>query len=144
MPSTVHQTLLLWLARKITADGFVLTACDGSLPRGGAWNRLPRPIEAFQVRPDAYAVAPRTNAFAFAEAKTESDILNAHTRGQLRVLGALVRTGGRDCRLYIAVPRSAAAVLDRVVHEANLAGTPQLIRMHVPDCLLEDDRHECA
>lgn len=144
MPSTVHQCLLLWLVRKMTADGFVVAACDGALPRGGAWTELQRPFEALGVRPDAYGIEPLTGAFAFAEAKTPGDIVNPHTRTQLRTIGRWVLDGGRDCRLYVAVPRSAAPLLDRVIHDAGLYGARQLIRMHVPDCFLEGDRYECA
>jgi hypothetical protein len=144
MPSSIHQWLLLWLVRKMTADGFVVTACDGLLPQGGLWNCLPGSIGACGVRPDAWAVAPTGNAIALAEAKTHGDIVNAHTRTQLRTVGRFVLSSGSGSRLYVAVPRSAALLLDRVIHEAGLDGTRQLVRIHVPDCLLEDDRYECA
>jgi hypothetical protein len=144
MPSSVHQWLLLWLLRKMTADGFVVTACDGPLPQGGVWNRLPGSIGACGVRPDAWAIAPTSGAIAFAEAKTHGDIVNAHTRAQLRAVGRFVLCSGSNSRLYVAVPRSAALMLDRVIHDAGLDGTRQLVRLHVPDCLLEDDRDECA
>jgi hypothetical protein len=138
MPSSAHQTLLLWLVRKMSADGFCVAACDGTMPRGGAWSGLPRPLPTLGVRPDAYAVSPNNGAFAFAEAKTEDDIIKEHTRRQLRNLGQIVMNGGARCRLYVAVPRSAALVLDRVIHESGLTGTHQLVRMHVPDCLVEE------
>jgi hypothetical protein len=144
MPSSVHQWLLLWLVRKMTSDGFVVTACDGPLPQGGLWNAVPGSIEACGVRPDAWAVAPTTGAIAIAEAKTFGDVVNAHTRTQLRTVGRFVLSSGSDSRLYVAVPRSAAPILDRVIHEAGLSGTQQLVRVYVPDCLLEDDRYECA
>jgi hypothetical protein len=143
MPSTAHQSLLLWLLRKMTADGFVVASCDGPAPRGGLWNTLPRSAEVLGVRPDAFAVEPTTGAFAFAEAKTPEDIVNSHTRGQFKALGRVIAEGGSHCRLYIAVPRSAAALLDRVVLEAGLAGI-QVVRMHIPDCLLEEQCHERA
>lgn len=123
----------------MTADGFVVLARDGQAPRGGLWNTLPRSGEVFGVRPDAYAVEPTTGAFAFAEAKTPGDIVNAHTREQLRTMGRVIAQSGRDCRLYIAVPRSAAGLLDRVLFDAGLPDT-QLVRMHIPDCLLEEHR----
>lgn len=144
MPSQTHQWLLLWLLRKMTADGFLVSACDGPVPQGGVWNALPKSFEACGVRPDAYGTVPSTGAFAFAEAKSHADIVNAHTRMQLQTLGRWVLQGGSDCRLYVAVPRSAAHMLDRVVHDAGLYDTPRLIRVHVPDCLLEVDRYECA
>jgi hypothetical protein len=144
MPSSVHQWLLLWLVRKMTADGFVVAACDGTLPQGGAWNDLPGSAAACGVRPDAWAVAPGSGAIAFAEAKTHGDIANGHTRTQLRTIGRFVLACGSDSRLYVAVPRSAALILDRVIHDAGLDGKRQLVRLHVPDCLLEDDRDECA
>lgn len=144
MPSSVHQWILLWLVRKMTADGFIVATCDGPLPQGGAWNALPKSIDTFGVRPDACGIVPDTGAFAFAEAKTHADIMNEHTRTQLRIMGRVVSSAGRDCRLYVAVPRSAAPVLDRVIHDAGLHGTPQLIRIHVPDCLLQDHHDEYA
>jgi hypothetical protein len=141
MPSAAHQSLLLWLLRKMTADGFVVESCDGPAPRGGFWNTLPRSPEVFGVRPDAFAVEPTTGAFAFAEAKTHEDIVNGHTRGQLQALGRAIAEGGERCRLYVAVPRSAAMVLDRVMLEAGLAGG-QVVRMHIPDCFLKEQRDE--
>jgi hypothetical protein len=144
MPSNCHQSLLLWIARKMTADGFVVAACDGSMPQGGVWNDLPPPPEVDGVRPDACGIAPATGQYAFGEAKTYQDIDTAHTRRQLRVFERLVGRGGKiECRLYIAVPRSASSVLDRVLGQVGLLGAPQLVRLHIPDCLVVDNRNEC-
>src|SRR5262245_18904507 len=129
MPSSVHQWLLLRLMRKMTADGFVVTACDGPLPQGGLLNRLPGSVAACGVRPDAWAIAPTSGAIAFAEAKTHGDIVNPHTRAQLRTVGRFVLSCGSNSRLYVAVPRSAALMLDRVIHDAGLNGKRQLVRL---------------
>ena len=40
--------------------------------------------------------------------------------------------------LYLAIPRSAAPALDRVLAELGLVGARELVRVHVPDILLED------
>ena len=42
----------------MTADGFLVAGCDGSVPQGGLWNFLPRPPELAGVRPDACGIAP--------------------------------------------------------------------------------------
>src|ERR1700730_5294044 len=121
MPSNAHQSLLLWIARKMTRDGFLVAACEGSIPQGGLLNKLPPPFELAGVRPDACGIAPTTGEFAFGEAKTYQDIDTVHTRKQLGVFGRLKHRNGRTmCRLYVAVPRSAAHVLDRVLGEVGL------------------------
>jgi len=143
MPSNPHQSLLLWIARKMTADGFLVAACDGSMPQGGLWNALPTPPELSGVRPYACGIAPSTGDFAFGEAKTYQDIDTPHTRKQLRVFGRLVHHEGRmACRLYIAVPRSAAGVLDRVLCQVGLQGARHVVRLHIPDCLVTDNRND--
>lgn len=145
MPSSSHQSLLLWLIRKMTADGFIVAGCDGQIPQGGLWAMLPVPPNLVGVRADTWGVAPATGDLAFGEAKTWSDIDTPHTRKQLRVLGRLVqRNDGRCCRLYFAVPRSAAASLDRVLGEVRLLGARHLVRLHIPDCFVTETRDECA
>jgi hypothetical protein len=137
MPSNSHQSLLLWIARKMTADGFRLAGCEGSMPQGGVWNALPPPPDMAGVRPDECGVASLTGEFAFGEAKTLQDIDTAHTRKQLRVFGHLMHTDGRTvCRLYVAVPRSAAYLLDRVLGEVGLLGARHVVRLHIPDCFV--------
>jgi len=145
MPTDTHQSLLLWVARKMTVDWFVLSGCDGSMRQGGVWNELPPPPEVHGVRPDACGIAPTTGEYAFGEAKTEWDIETPHTRKQLEVFGHLRnREGTTMCRLYFAVPRSAAGALDRVLGDVGLLGARHVIRLHIPDCLVMDKSHECA
>src|SRR5579859_660001 len=139
MPSSPHQSLLLWIARKMTTDGFLVAACDGCMPQGGLWNALPRPPELAGVRPDVCGIAPGTGEFAFGEAKTCHDIDTSHTRHQLRVFGRLIRRDGRTaCRLYIAVPRSSAGVLDHVLGQVGLLGARHVVRLHIPDCFITE------
>jgi hypothetical protein len=129
----------------MTADGFLVAGCDGSLSQGGLWNALPPPPELAGVRPDAYGIAPATGEFAFGEAKTCQDIDTPHTRKQLRVFGRLMHRNGRTaCRLYVAVPRSAAGVLDRVLGQVGLLGARHVVRLHIPDCFVTENRDECA
>lgn len=143
MPSNSHQSLLLWIARKMAADGFLVAGCEGSLPRGGMLNALPPPPELAGVRPDACGVAPSTGEFAFGEAKTFQDIDTPHTRKQLRVFGRLMQTDGKTaCRLYVAVPRSASDVLDRVLGQVGLLGARHVVRLHIPDCFVTENRNE--
>lgn len=144
MVSAAHQWLLLWLVRKMTADGFVVRGCDGPLPQGGLWNALPRALEANGIRPDAWGIAPETGAFAFAEAKTTVDVSTQHSQTQLRTIASFLDRGGPECRLYMAVPRSAAHSLDRALVDAGLVGNPRVVRMHIPDCFLQDLQNECA
>jgi hypothetical protein len=129
----------------MTADGFVVAGCDGRIPQGGLWNTLPVPPQLVGVRPDAWGVAPGTGDIAFGEAKTWTDIDTVHTRKQLRVLGRLIgRDDRRRCRLYLAIPRSAAGDLDRVLGDVGLLGARHLVRLHIPDCFLMETRDECA
>lgn len=137
MPSHAHQSLLLWCARKMTADGFRLTGFDGRIDQAGDWSELPAPFEIRGVRPDACGVHVLQGLVGFAEAKTATDIDNAHTRAQLRVLGhARMREGSVICPLYLAVPRSCAYALDRVLIDLGLIGRKHVRRIHVPDALL--------
>ena len=119
------------------ADGFNLTGLDGQVDQDGHLNRLPRPFELHGVRPDACGVHVAGGVIGFAEAKTEHDVDNAHTRTQLRVLGyARMRDGKTPCPLYIAVPRSCAYALDRVLVDLGLIAARHVRRIHVPDVLL--------
>ncbi len=40
MPSSIHQWLLLWIARKMIADGYAIGGYDGVSPQGGPLNKL--------------------------------------------------------------------------------------------------------
>lgn len=136
MPSAAHQTLLLWAARKMAQDGFRIAGYEGRSDQGGAWNALGAPPSLGGVRPDAWAYDGLR--VALAEAKTTDDIDTRHTRLQLTAYAQLrVTTAGASCRLYLAVPRSAAAALDRVLAELGLAGVPDIVRLHIPDILLK-------
>jgi len=145
MQSNSHKTLVLWIARKMAADGFVLSGCDGNVPQNGLWNCLPRPAEFSGVRPDAWGIMPTTGDIAFGEAKTAADIDTLHTRRQLRIFGRLRSRKRRSpCRLYIAVPRSAALLLDRALVQVGLLGAKHVVRLHIPDCLVTGKTHERA
>ena len=136
MPSAAHQTLLLWAARKMTRDGFRLAGYDGVSAQGGVWNDLDAPPTLGGVRPDAWGYDGEH--VALAEAKTVRDIDTDHTRIQLLAFVRLRTRAGRPaCRLYLAIPRSAAPALDRVLAELGLAGAASIVRLHVPDILLE-------
>jgi hypothetical protein len=137
MPSHAHQSLLLWGVRRMMTDGFRIAGFDGRIDQAGELNRLPAPIELEGVRPDACGVFPVGGTFGFVEAKTANDIDNLHTRQQLRVLGYTRMRGGRiRCPLYIAIPRSCAYALDRVLIDVGLIGSNHVRRIHVPDILL--------
>jgi len=135
VPSAAHQTLLMWAARKMVHDGFRIAGYDGRSAQGGAWNDLGSPPIIRGVRPDAWAFDGVR--IAFAEAKTSADVDTEHTRLQLELLVGLrdPATGAR-CRLYLAIPRSAASLLDRVIRAASVVGRPEVVRLHVPDILL--------
>lgn len=145
MPSKTHQWLLLWVARKMAADGFQLGGYEGPTPQGGVWNALPIPFEIGGVRPDAWGVVPGTGELAVGEAKTATDLASAHTQKQLRALGNLFqRRQNTLCRLYIAVPRSATIALDRALTRAALIGEKRVVRLHIPDCMVTEKTDECA
>lgn len=136
MPSVAHQSLLLWGVRRMVADGFAVTGLEGPVEQAGGLNQLSPPFVISGVRADACGVRS-CGLIGFAEAKTKHDIDNAHTREQLRVLGhARMRDGRRFCPLYIAIPRSCAYVLDRVLVDTRLIGASHVRRIHVPDVLL--------
>ena len=127
----------------MAADGFVLSGCDGVVPRNGLWNCLPRPAEFGGVRPDAWGIMPVTGELALGEAKTPADIDTAHTQKQLRIFGSLCAAEGNNlCRLYIAVPRSAAVLLDRVLARVGLLRSNRVVRLHIPDCFVSKERDE--
>jgi hypothetical protein len=141
VPSHSHQSLLLWTIRKMSYDGFLVLASDGSIPQGGAWNSLPAPPEMMHLRPDACGFDPNTGHYAFGEAKTSQDIDTEHTRRQLRVFAKLAhKCDSTPCRLYLAVPRSAVNALDRVLVDSGLLEVRNVIRLHIPDCFIEEHR----
>jgi hypothetical protein len=137
MPSHAHQTLLLWGVRRMLCDGFQVTGFEGHIDQAGDLNELPPPFVLNGIRADACGVHADEGIFAFAEAKTASDIDNAHTRRQLRVLGRTrMRNVALPCPLYLAIPRSCAYALDRVLIDVGLIGARHVRRIHVPDVLL--------
>jgi len=144
VPSTTHQSLVLWIARKMAADGFTIGGYDGPTPQGGVWNTLPVPFEIRSVRPDVWGVDLRDGQFAIGEAKTANDILCAHTYEQLRVFGHLQERDGRHAKLYIAVPHMAGALLDRALARAEVVAGKHLVRVLVPDCFLPKAECEYA
>ena len=141
LPSTAHQTLVMWAVRKMQADGFVPMAHDGIIPQFDCERRLRYPPNLSGLRPDAVAFSPLLSTFAFAEAKTEEDLASEHTKNQLRRYAALIGDRGlqTDC-VYISTPRSAAMALDRLLRDLSLLSTRRIRRLHIPDCLVVDMR----
>jgi hypothetical protein len=123
-------------------DGFVVSGFDGRAPRGEEWSLLPSPFVFHGVRADAWGQRDQDKMIAFGEAKCFHDIDNHHTRRQLRVLGRTRMKGTKGCcPLYIAVPHSAVYELDRVLIDIGLLGAKNLVRLHIPDVVLEEAWH---
>lgn len=142
MPSSAHQWLLVWAARRMVRDGFVVSGFDGSAPRDRSWSALPTPFTLNGVRADAWGQRPGDGLIAFGEAKTARDVDTAHTRQQLAVLARTRMKGASvPCPVYIAIPRSAAYDLDRVLIDVGLIRTKNIIRLHVPEVLIEEYPH---
>lgn len=138
MPSTQHQWLVLWIARKMLVDGYLVCGYHGPTPQGGPFNHIAIPPVLRSIRPDVFAIAPGRNAFAVGEAKSERDIYSAHSRHQFEVLRALTKVKDWSGKIYIAAPRSAVGTLDTALAKAGLAGSRNLIRLHIPDCLISE------
>ena len=125
----------------MTADGFIVGGYDGPTPQGGVWNTLPPPFQIEGVRPDAWGISPTTGQVAVGEAKTPEDINTSHTLTQLRVFAQLLqRDSGVLSRLYVAVPRSSVLQLDRVLASVGLMHARHLVRLHIPDSFVFEDR----
>ena len=77
MVSAAHQWLLLWLVRKMTADGFVVRGCDGPLPQGGLWNALPRALEAERHPPRRMGHRPGDRRVCVRRGKNDGGCLDA-------------------------------------------------------------------
>jgi hypothetical protein len=123
-------------------DGFVVSGFDGSAPRGEEWSSLPMPFTFHGVRADAWGQQRQDQTIAFGEAKTFHDIDTAHTRRQLEILGKTRMKGAKDwCLLYIAIPRSAVYELDRVLMDTRLLRAKNIVRLHIPDVLIEEASH---
>jgi hypothetical protein len=123
----------------MTADGFVLGGFEAPVPQGGIWNVLPQPFQLRGFRPDGWGVDIDKSLFAFAEAKSWSDIDTVHTRSQLKTFGFIsMREGRQRCPLYIAVPRSGESRLDQVLKDVDLLGADHVRRIEVPDILLRE------
>jgi hypothetical protein len=137
MPSVKHQALLLWAARRMCAEGFIVAGFDQNAIQGGFWDDLPSPFMLKGYRPDAWAARQDGTLLAFAEAKTAADIDNGHTVAQLRTFGNVkMKGGGLLCPLYIAVPRCEVRKLDEVLIKTGLIGARHVLRLHVPEILL--------
>lgn len=143
MAGSVHQWLLLWAARKMSGDGFLLGGFEAPVPQGGVWNALPLPFEFGRVRPDGWGVQLDESLFAFAEAKSWGDIDTRHTRLQLSTFGFVdMRESGRRCPIYVAVPHSGRTLLDRVLNDVGLFAAAHVRRIEVPDVFLQEKRNE--
>jgi hypothetical protein len=142
MTSEAHQWLVVWAIRRMASDGFLVGGFEGAAPSRGASNTLPAPFELHGHRPDAWASSDDGARLAFAEAKTAGDIDNAHTRKQLRIFGCCrMRGSAQLCPLYLAIPRSAVYELDRVLIDTRLIGARHIVRVHIPDILLQESLH---
>ncbi len=142
MPSSVHQTLLLWAVRRMCADYFAVAGFDSAADQGGCWNELPTPFLLRGHRPDAWGATTDGALLAFAEAKAGSDINNGHTLSQIQTFGRVrMKNHGARCPLYIAVPRCEASKLDQILIKAGLAAACHIVRLHVPEVLLGGRRH---
>ena len=143
MVGEVHQWLLLWAARKMCHDGFLLGGFEAPVPQGGVWNTLPLPFTFKGFRPDSWGVRLDKSLVAFAEAKSVGDIDTAHTRSQLSTFGFVcMRGSSAHCPLYVAVPRSGARLLDRVLKDVGLLGAAHVTCIEVPDVFLKERRDE--
>ena len=138
VPSSTHQWLLVWAARQMVKDGFIVSGFDGCAPRGEEWSSLPTPFTFRGVRADVWGQREQDPMIAFGEAKTFHDIDTPHTRRQLEVLGKTKMKGEKVCcPLYIAVPHSAVYELDHVLIDVGLLRAKNLVRLHIPDVFVE-------
>lgn len=115
-----------------------MTGVDGWVDRLGIPVGLPLPPTIHGIRPDASGWHASDEVQAFVEAKSARDVDNAHTRKQLRELATLRSASGKLCTLYLAIPRSAAYALDRVLIDLGLLRAANIRRLHVPTVLLEN------
>jgi hypothetical protein len=123
----------------MSADGFVLGGFEAPAKQTGIWNSFPVPFALKRVRPDAWGLRTQDSLLAFAEAKTAGDIDTKHTRAQLRVFGFThLGNDPRPCPLYVAIPRSCSALLDRVLVDLGLIHARHVVRLHIPDVLLSE------
>jgi hypothetical protein len=120
-------------------DGFIVSGFDGAAPRDRGLSALRAPFIFNGVRADTWGQMPGVNLIAFGEAKTLGDVDTVHTRQQLAVLGNIRMKGASvACPVYVAIPRSAAYDLDRVLIDVGLIRAKNIFRLHVPDVLIED------
>lgn len=138
MAGRLHQALLLWAARRMTADRIVVAGFDGTAERGGCFNSLPTPFVLRRRRPDAWGANADGSLIAFAEVKSANDIGSDRTIDQLQIFGNVRMKSGSICPLYVAVPRDSARALDAALRTAGLASARNLIRIHVPEILLAE------
>ena len=138
MPSQAHQTLVLWGVRSMLRDGFTVMGVDGTVAQSGLPAGFARPPTIHGVRADACGFKGDDDLVGFVEAKTEADVDNAHTRGQLRTLAGLrMPDNGSPCPVYVVIPRAAAYALDRVLIDLGLLRARHIRRIHVPGVFLE-------
>ena len=140
MPSSVHQWLLLWIARRMIADGYSIGGYDGVSPQAGPLNKLPTPFVLGGHRPDIWGEDRDSGLIALGEAKTLVGLGATYVRRQLSVFcSARDRRTGRLCPVYLGVPESAARLLDTLLTELRLSNALHVRRLFIPDCLLESE-----
>src|SRR5258708_15752199 len=122
-----HQWLVLWVARKMERDGFVVTRYDGQTPQGGMRNVLPSPGNMGGYRPDVVGVTLDSVDWALGEAKSHEDVDTTHTRSQLGWFGRLTSRGVLAA-LYVAVPLTASNALEPVLIAVGLSPRPSVHR----------------
>jgi hypothetical protein len=123
-------------------DGFIVAGFDGRAPRGEEWSSLATPFTFRGVRADAWGQRRRDQVIGFAEAKSFYDIDTTHTRRQLEILGKTKMRGATvRCPFYIAILQSAVYELDRVLIDVGLLRAQNVVRLHIPDVLVEKTSH---
>lgn len=135
MPSGAHEWLVVWLCRRMTADGFKVLFSD-KMARKCSASALPVAPIIGPIRPDALAIAPASRAIAMGEAKTGGDLANPHTLLQLRTMLGFRDPQGCPAEVYLAFPCSARAIASRTILTLGLHNALRIRTVSIPDVLL--------
>jgi hypothetical protein len=119
-PSPEHQKLVGYLIKWVSDEGYQIACANYD-------NYQPCPV-ATNYKPDAKGYRSDVELSCYGESKTADDIDREHTKAQFKEFAnwrmKKGKSQGKDCPLYITIPKGSEAVLQKVLREIDLLDKP--------------------
>ena len=133
MASKVHQFLLGLLIKKVRLAGYRIFFLEGKFVEE---NQLPIPPKILRHRPDALGISVYGQV-CICESKTNHDINTNRTKEQL-IDFSNIELNGFLCEVFIAIPKSAEYVLNKVLRDIKLYKKNNIFILKVPDEIINE------